>query len=334
MRIGMTFDLKTDYLARGYTPDQVAELDSEITVAAIEGAIRDMGHAPDRIGGITELVSRLAKGERWDLVFNIAEGMHGLGREAQVPGVLDAFNIPYTFSGPDLLALTLHKGFTNAVVRTHGVPTADFHVVRTAREIDEVNIPFPLFAKPVAEGTSKGISARSVIRSRDELHEVCRELLLTHRQPVLVESFLPGREFTVGILGSGDAAEVIGVLEVSAVQGGDTAAYTYDNKQEWQERVVYEVARDAAAEEAGALALRAWKGLGCLDGGRVDVRQDVDGKARFIEVNPLAGLNPESSDLPILCGKIGLPYETLIQKIVESALKRTKCAPTHSSEAA
>ena len=324
MRIGMTYDLKDEYLAAGYTADEVAELDSPVTVEAIRKALVSLGHSVEAVGSVQSLVRALAEGRSWDLVFNIAEGMRGLGREAQVPALLDAWGIPYTFSGPELLALTLHKGWTNAVVRAHGVPTADFWIVNTLETVEEIDLPFPLFVKPVAEGSSKGVSARSLVRGRKELREICADVLATYHQPALVETFLSGREFTVGLLGSGRSSRVLGVMEVLSVEGGDQSAYTYANKQDWRERVRYRVVGDEKALQAADVALSAWQALGCLDAGRVDVRLDGQGRARFIEVNPLAGLNPESSDLPILCHKIGLEYDMLIAQIVDSAVQRAK----------
>ncbi len=322
MRIGLTYDLKDEYLAAGFSADEVAELDCAVTIDGIERALRDQGHAVERIGNATGLVRALAEGRRWDLVFNIAEGVRGLGREAQVPALLDAWDIPYTFSGPELLALTLHKGWTNAVIRAHGLPTADFWIVGNMDVVEEIDLPFPLFVKPVAEGSSKGVSAKSLVRNRKELRETCARVLAAYRQPALVETYLPGREFTVGLLGSGRGSRVLGVLEVRTTAEGDQSAYTFANKQDWRQRVAYDLASDPKAQEAADLALASWQALGCLDAGRVDVRLDDQGRARFIEVNPLAGLNPESSDLPILCQKIGLEYDMLIAQIVDSARLR------------
>lgn len=334
MRVGMTYDLKDEYLAAGYSLDDVAELDSVVTVDAIEKALRTQGHEVERIGCVGSLVRALAGGGRWDIVFNIAEGMRGLGREAQVPALLDAWGIPYTFSGPELLALTLHKGWTNSVIRAHGLPTADFWIVDGTLPVDEIDLAFPLFVKPAAEGSSKGVSARSVVRNRKELREVCAHVLETYRQPVLVETYLPGREFTVGVLGSGRGARVLGVMEVLSAPGGDQHAYTYENKQEWRERVRYALAVDEKALQAAELALASWQALGCLDAGRVDVRLDGLERPRFLEVNPLAGLNPESSDLPILCQKVGLEYDMLIAQIMSSAVGRAKAAGLLSEAAA
>jgi D-alanine-D-alanine ligase len=325
--VGMTYDLQQEYLAAGYSRDEVAELDSPVTVDAIRGALLSLGYEVELVGGLKPLVRALADGRRWDMVFNFAEGMRGLAREAQVPALLDAWDIPYTFSGPEVLALALHKGWTNAVLRAHGVPTADFRIVNSMEEAENIDLPFPLFVKPVAEGSSKGVSDKSLVRGREELRAVCAHVLDSFRQPALVETFLPGREFTVGLLGSGSQCRVLGVMEVLSTARGDACAYTYANKQEWRERALYELAVDDRAAQAAEVARAAWQALGCLDAGRIDVRLDERGEARFIEVNPLAGLNPESSDLPILCGKIGLGYEELIAGIMSSALSRVHRGP-------
>ncbi|MBI9078801.1 MAG: D-alanine--D-alanine ligase [Pseudodesulfovibrio sp.] len=322
MNIGMTYDLKDDYLKQGLSHEEAAEFDSEVTIFGIESALQSLGHTVDRIGNVTALVSRLAAGDAWDMVFNLAEGLRGLGREAQVPALLDAWGIPYTFSGPDLMCLTLHKGMTNSVVRSLGVATADFVLIKRVEDVELVTLPFPLFVKPVAEGTSKGISSRSLVSSKEELSAMCVELLAIFKQPVLVETYLSGREFTVGIVGSGDESRIAGIIEVQAVGGGDVSAYTYENKQDWTKRVSYELVDDEAAMACGVLALKAWRGLGCLDAGRIDVRLDHHSRPCFIEVNPLPGLNPESSDLPILWRLGGGEYKALIQGIFHSAVRR------------
>jgi D-alanine-D-alanine ligase len=158
------------------------------------------------------------------MVFNIAEGLKGFGREALVPALLDAYGIPYTFSDPMVLALTLHKGMTKRVVRDLGVPTPDFFVWDKGVGMNAHHLKFPLFAKPVAEGTGKGITARSKISNQKELEAVCRDLQEIFKQPVLVEAFLPGREFTGGILGSGHQAAAVGVLEVVLKENGGSGS--------------------------------------------------------------------------------------------------------------
>jgi D-alanine-D-alanine ligase len=190
-----------------------------------------------------------------------------------------------------------------------------------------VTLPFPLFAKPVAEGTGKGVTAASKIGNRVELARVCRELLATFHQPVLVETFLPGREFTVGIIGTGAEAFVPGVMEVHLTEKAEKEVYSYANKEDWHGRIEYRLAADAMALAAGKTALNAWRGLGCRDGGRIDLRADANGVPNFIEVNPLAGIRPEHSDLPILCELAGMPYRELISWIMRSALKRIGNGP-------
>lgn len=322
MRIGFTYDLRDDYLAQGFSEEQAAEFDRPDTIDDVAGALAALGHEVSRIGRLSELIRRLLDGERWDLVFNIAEGVRGIGREAQVPALLDAWNIPYTFSDPVVMGLTLHKGLTKRVVRDAGIPTAEFAVIEHVADLDRLSLPFPLFAKPVAEGTSKGVDTRSKITNRNALNRVCARLLGDFDQPVLVERYLPGREFTVGLLGTGAAARVPGVLEVALNERAEPAIYTFLNKEECETRVEYRLVDDRDARVAADVALAAWKVLGCRDAGRVDVRLDAGGLANFIEVNPLPGLNPVHSDLPILCTRLGWPFERLIGEILDSALMR------------
>ncbi len=324
MRVGFTYDLRSDYLAEGFSEEETAEFDSPETIEGIEGALMELGYQAERIGNAKRLVERLARGDRWDLVFNIAEGLHGLAREAQVPAILDVYDIPYTFSDPLVLSLALHKGLTKAVVRQAGLATPDYAVVERIADLDAVDLPYPLFAKPVAEGTSKGISGASKITSREALREVCSKLLCQFRQPVLVETFLPGREFTVGVTGTGSDARVIGAMEIHLLAKAEAEVYSYDNKEQYVDRVRYTAGdkADPLVQAVEQLTLDSWRALGCRDGGRVDVRCDAQGRPSFIEVNPLPGLNPKRSDLPIICGFFGLSYVDLIERIVTSACCR------------
>lgn len=324
VKIGITFDLREAYLAEGYSEEDTAEFDHPDTIAAIEKALKDLGYETDRIGHVKDLMQRLLAGDRWDLVFNIAEGLRGYAREAQIPCLLDAYEIPYTFSDPLILALTLHKGMTKHVIRDLGIPTPDFAVVEKEEDLERIDLPFPLFAKPVAEGTGKGITAGSRVTSRSEMNRACMEILQRFGQPALVEAFLPGREFTVGIRGTGKESAVIAVMEVMFTGHAHDGTYSYETKKNYEERVSYHLVNDSVAEKAGEVALVAWRGLGCRDAGRIDLRADVHGVPNFIEVNPLAGLHPVDSDLPILCGLAGIGYGELIRGIMDSALKRLR----------
>ena len=327
MRVGLTYDLKDDYLALGLGEHEVAEFDCEETIAALEGALTALGHEVERVGHVRALAARLVAGWRCDLVFNIAEGVTGFGRESQVPALLEAFAIPYTFSDPLVCALTLHKGMAKHVARGCGVPTPSFALVTTAAEAAAVTLPLPLFAKPVAEGSSKGITAKSLVRSRAALVEVCGELLERYRQPVLVEEFLPGREFTVGVLGTGGSARALATLEVLLLGGADQGVYSYRNKTQWQGIVDYRLLEAGSLRaEVENVALATWRCLGCRDAGRVDVRLDGNGRAQMIEVNPLAGLMPGYSDLPIMAELTGMSYGALIGEIVRCAVARLDAA--------
>jgi D-alanine-D-alanine ligase len=322
MRIGFTYDLRSDYLALGFGEEETAEFDKEETIAAIETELRKLGHEVHRIGHVKALASRLVAGQRWDLVFNICEGVRGMGREAQVPALLDAFDIPYVFSGPVALGLTLDKALTKHVVQNLGIPTPRFAIVRHRDDLENVVLPFPLFVKPNGEGTGKGVSAQSRVETPEALAQIALELLERFRQPVLVETYLPGREFTTGILGSGRHAKVLGTMEVQFTSEAEGSDYSYLNKADYETRIRYATVSRPLEEECARVALAAWRGLDCLDGGRVDLRMDSQGHVNFIEVNPLPGLNPNHSDLPILCRLNGTTYSELIRGIFECAQAR------------
>ena len=329
MKIGFTYDLRREYTALGFSDEETAEFDSDVTINAIERALQGIGHDVLRIGNIYELTRQLAAGNRWDMVFNISEGLYGAARESQVPALLDAYRIPYTFSDPLTLAVSLDKAVAKKLVQHAGVPTPEFFVIQSLDDIRHEkrvrkNI-FPLFVKPLTEGTGKGISAESIVWDLAAFTKQCGNLLGRFGQPVLAESYLPGREFTVGITGTGEHAECIGVMEITLNKEAEPAVYSYLNKEFYEERVVYSLIEDKdIISEASDIALRAYRILGCRDAGRVDLKADPQGKLSFLEINPLAGLHPVRSDLSILCGKTGVPYTALISRIVESALERVR----------
>jgi D-alanine-D-alanine ligase len=327
MTIGLTYDLRSEYLAMGYSELDTAEFDREDTVVSIENAIHALGHKTERIGHAKQLAAVLVAGKRWDLVFNIAEGLHGIGREAQVPSLLDLYEIPYTFSDPMVMSLTLHKGMTKRVIRDAGIPTSDFRVVETEADIDTIAFEPPFFIKPVAEGTGKGTSPDSIVNDRSKLKDTCMRCIADYRQPALVEPYLSGREFTVGILGTGQKAQVLGTVEVHLNETAEAGVYSYINKEKCEELVVYRLAwakDDPTVAQAEAVSLAAWRTLGCRDAGRIDIRCDKNGRPLFMEVNPLAGIHPEHSDLPIICNQLGIPYITLIDRIIASASARIR----------
>ncbi len=323
LTIGLTYDLKRDYLALGYKEEDVAEFDADVTIDTIERTIAELGYKPERIGHVRALCSKLAAGARWDLVFNIAEGVSGRSREAQIPCMLEAFDIPYTMSDPLVCAVTLDKAVAKRILKAEGLNTAGFHVVRSEFDVAKVNLPFPLFAKPIAEGTGKGIDRASRITNSAELRAVCQTLLLKYNQPVLIEEFLPGREFTVAILGTGAKARVMGTMEVCFRDNSTPTIYTYEVKENYTHYVDYHCPpRTPETEAVEKLALDSYRALELRDAGRVDIRMDRDGKPSFMEVNPLPGLNPLHSDLPIIGKLIGMSYKDIISAIIDSARSR------------
>ena len=324
MKVGLTYDLRSWYLDRGYSMEDTAEFDQDGTIDALEESLRKIGFTTDRIGSAFQLISRLAAGDKWDLVFNIAEGLYGDGRESVVPAILDQYKIPYVFSGPVILGISLNKYLSRILMDASGIPVSPGMLISKPGDIKKCNLRYPLFIKPVSEGTGKGITEKSLLNSPSELEEMALFLLKRFEQPALVEEYLPGREFTVGIIGTGDEAYAIGGMEIIC---RDNLPYSVEFKENYEEFCRYIPMDNDFAEESKSVALRAWKALGALDGGRVDVKTDRNGRICFLEVNPLAGLHPIDSDLPILSGFAGINYQDLIERIVDSALKRYNLRP-------
>lgn len=321
--IGLVYDLRTDYLAEGYSEEAVAEFDSEATIDALEQGLSSLGHRVERIGHGRALCARLVAGERWDLVFNIAEGVNGRSREAQVPALLELYGQPYVGSDPLVCAATLDKAVAKQLAAAAGVATPRFRVVESERDALAGDLRFPLFAKPIAEGTGKGVGPSSRIDSAATLSTVCIDLLSRFCQPVLVEEYLPGREVTVGCLGTGADARVLGTLDVRIHADAPTRDYSYEVKEMCEALVDYgPMERSPLRDEVEALALAAYRALQCRDMGRVDIRLDGAGRPAFIELNPLPGLHPSHSDLPMIATAEGLPYPALLGAIIDSAVAR------------
>ncbi len=249
--------------------------------------------------------------------------MFGIAREAQVPAILDAYEIPCVFSDALVNALTLHKGMTKRVIRDLGLATPDFAVIETPADIARVKLALSAIRQARRRRHRQGIDSRNKIKTARRIGcHLPPDCSLDYRQPVLVETYLSGREFTVGIVGTGEKARSVGTVEIVLPDSAEPDVYSYVNKEECEERVrLRPRARRNGRRGRGTLAGRL-RGLGCRDGGRVDVRADANGVMNFLEVNPLAGLHPEHSDLPIICTKAGISYVELIRMIVDSAIER------------
>ena len=299
--------------------DETAEFDKQDTVDAIENSLKLMGHETEPVGNAFQLIEALAAGKRWDIVFNIAEGLYGDGRESVVPAILDQYKIPYVFSGPVIMGLSLNKHLAKLVVAAAGVPVSPGYLITELKDLEKCNLKYPLFVKPVSEGTGKGITEKSLVNNSAELSKMVEWILSEFRQPALVEEYLPGREFTVGIVGYGDEAKAIGGMEVMTI---NNLPYSVEVKENYQNYCTYKPLDTDIIDECKSVALSAWKALDAVDAGRIDLKADRHGKICFIEANPLAGLNPVHSDLPILCRMYGVEYQTLLEMIMKSAIRR------------
>ncbi len=267
----------------------------------------------------SSLLRHLAAGKKWDLVFNIAEGLYGDGRESVVPAILDQYKIPYVFSGPVILGVSLNKYLTRLIVSAAGVPVSPGMLISSMDDIKKCKLEYPLFIKPVSEGTGKGINEKSMLNSPAELKEMAEWILKRFDQPALVEEYLPGREFTVGVIGTGDETVAIGGMEIECK---DNLPYSIEFKENYQEFCKYIPMSKEYTDECKSVALQVWKALRAVDGGRVDVKADRNGRICFMEVNPLAGLHPVHSDLPILSRMSGIEYQTLMEMIMKATIKR------------
>ncbi len=296
--IGITCNLKRDVPARPeHADDALAEYDSDATLEAVQRAIASAGHRPRYLGYGQELIDAL-RARKPQLVFNFAEGIGGRSRSAHVPALLDMLGVPHTHSDALTLAVSQDKAVTKHVVRSHGVRTAGFCVIDDRSQLSAVDLRFPLFAKPVGEGSSMGITEDARVEDHAQLDAIVPRLLERYREPVLVEEFLPGAEFTVGILGTGSSARVLGTSSLTPRKvSTERFIYSIALKQlsDWRDDIDIECpprCDEATHRAVEQLALDAYRALGCRDVGRVDVRIDRDGAPSFIELNPLPGISP------------------------------------------
>ncbi len=313
-------------------PDLYAEWDEPETIDAIANALAGLGEVI-RLEATSDFPARLLDA-RPDFVFNIAEGLHGVNRESHVPSICEFLGVPYHASDPLALAMTLHKGRAKETMAYHGVPTAPFVVAGTRADARNVNLPFPLFAKPALEGSGKGITEKSLCTSRARLVQQVGELLDTYQEPVLIESWLPGQEFTVAILGNGKEAKCLPLVSMrwDALPLGAQPIYGYEAKWLWDTpdhpldlfecpaKISKELARDIRSA-----ALWAYRALGCRDWCRVDVRCDAAGRPMVVELNPLPGVLPNPQDnscFPKAARAAGMSYEELIQSVADVAWRR------------
>lgn len=327
LKVGFTFNVKRIMPTADASEDREAEYDSPSTLQAIREAISSWGHEVVDFEATPELPSLLTS-TPVDLVFNMAEGFRGRNREAQVPALLELLDIPYTGSDPATLSLALDKALAKKVVRQAGIDTPAFQLMTTGKErLSKDFTRYPLIVKPVAEGSSKGVVQKSVCNSEAEVREVVKEMVSRYQQPALVEEFIGGREFTVGLLGE-RRPKVLPPMEIVFLDKSDKAPiYRFEDKLSVNDRIHYEVPAKldpSQMERLKAAARGAFMALGCRDVARLDFRTDDRGRFYFLECNPLPGLTPGWSDLVLIAKGAGMDYRSLIGEIMSGAIRRYK----------
>ncbi len=314
--------------------DEFAEWDTQATVDAVADALAAFGSVI-HLEATAEFPERL-RVERPDIVFNMAEGRGGKNREAHVPAICEFFDVPYSGSDPLTLSLCLDKARTKEVLSYYGVPTPAFAVVESpaALAVLPPGLRYPLFVKPIHEGSSKGITERNLCPTPADLHAQVLFLLESYAQPVLIEEFLPGAEFTCAVLGNGAGARVLPIvgLNFEALPAGALPVYGFEAKWVWDQPDspldIFECPAPMPHRLRRAIetaTLRAYRALGCRDWSRVDVRLDADGAPNVIEVNPLPGILPDPSDnscFPKAARAAGMSYAQLIQSCLTLAGER------------
>lgn len=327
LRVGFAFNQKrlTPDASNPET-DNEAEFDGPNTLEAIRRAIRSFGHDVIDLEATPNFVQHLIEAQV-DVVFNISEGVRGRFRESQVPATLDLMDIPYTGSDPSTLAVTLDKAMAKRIVTEAGVKTPKFALLTSPKDKLPNDMTYPMMVKPVAEGSSKGVLPNSVVNNAQELKEVVASITERYKQGALVEEFLTGREFTVGLLGE-KKPEVLPAMEiVFNDKSNPTPIYTFAHKQDTNEEVTYVAPAEIDEKlrrELDTAAKKCFKALGCRDVARMDFRLDSMGRVNFIECNPLPGLTPDWSDLCIIANGAGMDYQQLVGRILAPAIKRYK----------
>lgn len=322
-RVGLIFNLRAPAQAAGQVDEATAEYDSPETIHALRTAIEGHGYDVVELEATSDLPLCLPLAGL-DAAFNLAEGAEGRGRESQVPALLEMLGIPYSGSDPTAIAVALDKVLAKRVVAHAGILTPAFVLMVRGDEPLPEGFPFPAIAKPVFEGSSRGVTDKSVVTDEASLRALVREQLAKYRQPMLVEAFLPGREFTLGVLGHHEP-RVLLPLEVRFTDKTNPhPVYGFENKF-YSRDVILEVpakVEDALGKELARVAAQAFVALGCRDVARVDLRLDAQGRVCFIECNPLPGLAPGFSDLCVIANASGLTYEALIGEILKPAFER------------
>lgn len=329
--VGFTYDLKSEYLKEKFSLEDVVEFDTEQTIEEITSALTWAGYKVEQVGSFRNLLSQLSKGKSWDIVFNIAEGISGRNRESQVPLLLEYYKIPYTGSDALTMGICLDKVVSKKIVSYHNLPTPKFFVVSNIKElskIKEIDLSFPVMVKPSCEGSSKGLSKNAVVYDKQKLKEVCEEKLVKYKQPVLIEEFIYGKEFTVVVMGN-KYSEKFPIKSFPPVQiavNGKTDLgeefFTYERIENDETSYICPSAEpENLLSNLEKITSEIYKVLEVRDFGRIDFRVDYDNNIYFLECNPLPHLG-KIDVFPLVANAVSMSYEEMISNIVKIALDR------------
>lgn len=321
--VGIAYNLK-----KGLTSDIEdieAEFDSFDTIEAIRKVLTTQNIRVELLEADSDFVEKL-KNSKVELIFNIAEGANGRGRESHVPAILNFLGIPFTGSDETTLALSLDKALTKRYLSTYHIDTPGYQLVTSPDFILASSLQFPLIVKPNSEGSGKGISDLAIVDNEEQLKVIISRNFRLYNQPMLIESYIKGREFTVGLLGNGRDLKVFEPMEICYLNNKrENQIYSYNVKTNYKKYVEYRCPSDLdtlTSQKMKQQAEKIYTALDCRDLSRIDFRLSEDGTINFIEINPLPGLAPGYSDYPMLVDFCGMSYEDLILNVLNSALKR------------
>jgi len=322
--VGLTYDLKTDYeFKAGDPPDANAEFDHPLTIGVIAHAIEKTGCRVKRIGNVASVLEKINNLDV-DIVFNISEGVSGRNRESQVPMLLEMAGIPFVGSDALTLGITLDKIMAKKIFLAEKIPTPRFFEIKNVEALlDTDHLKFPLIVKPRFEGSSKGLSEDSRVENKDDLKKQAEFIINTYRQPVLVEEFISGQEFTVAVIGN-DNPKVFPIVQIKIDGRLKLNDKFYTFARITSDRLEYicpaKIPHDLA-KKISDIALKAYNSVECRDFGRVDFRVDQDGNPYVLEINPLPSLSTEDV-FSFIAKAVGSDYDGMIAEILQSALAR------------
>jgi len=321
--VGIVYNLKKGIVSDA--EDIEAEYDSFDTILAIKDAFAAKGISVELLEANADLIEKL-RNTRVDIVFNIAEGTAGRGREAQVPAILNFLGVPFSGSDETTLCLALDKALTKRFLSTYNITTPAYQLIKTPEfELDQA-LHFPLIVKPDSEGSSKGISDLAIVDNEEQLYSLITRNFKLYGQSMLAEEYIKGREFTVGILGNGSDMRVFEPLEIIYLkEDRESRIYSYNVKRNFKKYIEYScppLLDAVTTQKMKDIAAKIYMALDCRDFSRIDFRLSEDGTIYFIEINPLPGLAPGYSDYPMLAEFCGMDYQTLVVNVLNSALKR------------